>query len=182
MQGGHLLGNAILFFLVLLPVTRAALRNITIDDAQGDEVTGAKPIYTPPNQWYAISSQSRCDGICDPNPGIDEAYFSTWHVATGFPTEPSRIEFKFNGSAVFIYCILAGNARPNSQTHLSLLVDGVEMDTFHWIPTNNTPPFYYQVPVLSASALESRTHFVVVLSAVTAIDYSVIFFDFAVYR
>lgn len=100
--------SAFIFFIftILLLTTASTARNITIDDQQGDEVTGFQVIYYPNDRAWAQGSQ--CPGCAlQPNPSL--AMDGTWHDATWHGTEsggPWSFTLLFNGdySSLFAHC------------------------------------------------------------------------------
>ncbi|KAH7061892.1 hypothetical protein BKA62DRAFT_600041, partial [Auriculariales sp. MPI-PUGE-AT-0066] len=62
---------------LLFSLSRAALRNFTIDDTNGDEITGAKPLYGGGGTWRARTSQSDCS-ICAIHPDPAAMSARTW--------------------------------------------------------------------------------------------------------
>lgn len=56
-----------------LPITLANLINVTIDDRFGDEKTGTKIIYSPPDAW---NMGEQCSG-CTARPDSTQAYMGT---------------------------------------------------------------------------------------------------------
>ncbi|KAH7097532.1 hypothetical protein BKA62DRAFT_833232 [Auriculariales sp. MPI-PUGE-AT-0066] len=177
--------RAVLTLSLLLSLSCAALQNITIDDTYGDEKTGAKPSYTGGGEWHARSSQTECSD-CSINPDPKQMLNQTWHDATTFVyQDPSMVKFNITGSAVYIFCILAGGEGVYTQSHLSLEVDGIELDTFDWKGEKNSPEFQYKQLVLAAPALQAGTHSISVVSKHVTIGNVIlasgILFDYAIY-
>ena len=84
--------------LPLLPVARARLVNITVDDTNPDPLTGATFTYSPPGSWAMGGSCAPCLAKLDPS----KVYDATWRDATYDPTSPAKGEiqtavFQFNG-------------------------------------------------------------------------------------
>lgn len=80
----------VLGILILSLLTVAvALRNITIDDSFGDEITHIIPTYIPPSKWSFSG---------DAKPNASLAYNGTWHDTTSHPTDPDHgVSFSFTG-------------------------------------------------------------------------------------
>lgn len=67
-----------------LPTVHAGARNITIDDTNGDEVTGALPHYS--SGWSPGASCSSCWAKPDPSKAVDGTWHDTSAYTTGGPT------------------------------------------------------------------------------------------------
>lgn len=55
----------------------AILKNVTVDDTKGDELSGTMPTYLPTGDW----STGGCKG-CLAKPNASLAFDGTWHDAT----------------------------------------------------------------------------------------------------
>lgn len=99
----HPSGRAIHLLFILASIVghahfaRAVATNQTIDDTNGDSITGLKPIYEPPELWvgdFCISSD------CVP-PNKSEAFGGTFHTVNyGIYKQSSpqaRATLSFNG-------------------------------------------------------------------------------------
>jgi len=79
----------------------AALVNVTIDDTNGDPLTGAQFVYTPPTSWNIGQA---CVG-CTAHPDPELLYDQTWHDGTfnpvagsnNNPNQPIFATIDFNG-------------------------------------------------------------------------------------
>lgn len=117
-----------LFFAVLHPASTAyaALVNVTIDDTNGDSVTGLLPSYVASEDDW--NRQSGCSG-CWSHLDTSSVFDGTWHSATfdaGHATAKAvNISFTGNLSAVDFLCLLERschgvNAQEALSTHTSL--------------------------------------------------------------
>lgn len=82
-------------FLLFLAVTTEAtrLRNVTIDDQFGDEITHIAPTYSPSSKWRLAGT----GGYAKPNASL--AYKGTWHDSTQFAGHAAAIvNFGFTGT------------------------------------------------------------------------------------
>jgi hypothetical protein len=87
--------------LVLLHGVYGLVSNITVDDENGNEVTGAKPSFSPQESWIQCAN---CNG-CGATPSLALAFDHTWHDATyqvgiGNP-EPRVMSYTFSGAYGF---------------------------------------------------------------------------------
>ena len=70
--------------------TQGHLRNVTIDEHFGDEITHDAPIYQPPNKWKTSGGHA--------NPALSLAHDGTWHDATQYPRDGDiSMSFGFTG-------------------------------------------------------------------------------------
>ncbi|KAI0800516.1 hypothetical protein C8Q74DRAFT_421266 [Fomes fomentarius] len=115
----------ILFFLT---GCHALSMNRTIDDEYGDSVTGLVPQYSPPGAWHQGSTCGGCFVHLDPSQVLN----GTWHDAThnaGQP-EPRSITMRFNGTAVYVYNVLANQVSfADTLTNLTFALDGHQVGT-----------------------------------------------------
>lgn len=65
-------------FFPFFSAVSAVLVNVTIDDTQGDPLTGLQITYDPPGSW---KSSSGCVG-CESSPDGNLAHLQTWHEGT----------------------------------------------------------------------------------------------------
>jgi hypothetical protein len=86
----------ILLLLVLLRGVFALISNVTVDDEYGDEVTGAKPSYSPSADWSEGTNCTGCLALPDPS----FAYDHTWHDTTQDVADPAVrfVNYTFNGA------------------------------------------------------------------------------------
>ncbi|KAF8219325.1 hypothetical protein L208DRAFT_1427093 [Tricholoma matsutake] len=126
--------------------------NRTIDDTNGDSVTGAKPIYLP-----------RCAIQPDPN-----LAFVTWH---GLPLR----------TAIYVFFILPNTVGPGitTQTECNFTLDGQAAGNFFHAPSSSIE-LIYNALVFSSSNLMNTQHTLHI--STSGVDHSVfINFDYAIY-
>lgn len=72
-------------------------KNVTVDDTNGDQSTGAQVTYTPSENWSLGPSCPDCDAHPDPSQMLD----GTWHDTTFIPGETQsqglNASITFNG-------------------------------------------------------------------------------------
>ncbi|KIY43144.1 hypothetical protein FISHEDRAFT_62914 [Fistulina hepatica ATCC 64428] len=170
--------RGILLSLVLLFLkdqTCAKNANRTIDDAfEGD--SQARLTYSPSGYW---SNGDDCD-TCLVHPNKSKAYDGTWHDYSAFPTdtdyESAYMNASFEGSAVYIYCILANNATGAGTTaNYSFVVDGESSPIVFFHSADNTSEYYYNVLVYSNDTLGTGRHNVQLLPNIGKVDTLVLF-------
>ncbi|KAF8061019.1 hypothetical protein FPV67DRAFT_1512485 [Lyophyllum atratum] len=141
--------------------SQAALQNITIDDTFGDPLSGQKIVYQPAGAWNTIDCVP-----CTARPDTALAFNGTWHDGTfypapgsnDFPNTPLSASVTFNGTAVYVICILARTtATPFGDSNMTFVIDGNVADTFVK-PAPGTTGFDYNVTVYSNPSLEPGTH------------------------
>lgn len=88
-------------FLNVLQIVTAVEVNRTIDDTNGDSVTGAKPIYLP--RTGGVWAGPECGG-CAIQPDPNLAFDRTWTAATYHPQLGlTEIELAFTGEQPYIF-------------------------------------------------------------------------------
>ncbi|KAH7106632.1 hypothetical protein BKA62DRAFT_687716 [Auriculariales sp. MPI-PUGE-AT-0066] len=180
----------LLAFSLFFTAATAAFRNVTIDDTNGDEVTGEKPVYSGATDttWAAKVAGDDCAQCkSETKPDAAQMHMGTWHDSTAYVNQDAaKVEFTFTGTAVYIFATLpSDDVTGYTQNHLYLTVDGSRRDTFDYIPDNTTTGYRYQQNVMSALNLQSGSHTVTIVSNETAVgDYmmaSIFLFDYAIY-
>ncbi|KAJ7694651.1 hypothetical protein B0H17DRAFT_1009221, partial [Mycena rosella] len=114
-----------LYVLLLLqvPLSAAILSNRTIDDTNGDSVSGLLPVYSPAAHFSPNSNCPTCSVKLDPTQVFD----GTWHDSSQLPGgQPVSITLSFHGTAIYVFCVLA-NAVKNAITTSDFVftLDGV---------------------------------------------------------
>ncbi|RPD64703.1 hypothetical protein L226DRAFT_37398 [Lentinus tigrinus ALCF2SS1-7] len=173
----------LLLLWVLLRTTRVAgvLVNRTIDDELGDVTTGFIPTYSPLDKW---ARGDECTG-CDIHPGlvnVTQAFDQTWHDSTYHPGDPDHtIIFGFNGTALYVYHLLANtlnSGQTTTFTNLTFFMDGQYAGQFIH-ESDNTSDILYNVLVFNQTNLSHQRHsFKSVTNGPTA---ALILFDYAIY-
>ncbi|OCH92669.1 hypothetical protein OBBRIDRAFT_726328 [Obba rivulosa] len=148
------------FFTLLLryifPVS-AILRNVSIDDTYGDPTTGEHFVYTPAQAWNNSQTCDRC--ASDPDLGL--SFDQTWHEATT-PTNPfvtTNATVKFQGTALYVYCILSYFSQFWGNIDMTFYIDGEVHGSFVEYPPN-TPngTYHYSTLVFFTDALSQENH------------------------
>ncbi|XP_006457838.1 hypothetical protein AGABI2DRAFT_176416 [Agaricus bisporus var. bisporus H97] len=151
----------LLHLSALLQPVVAVLKNITIDDQNGDGVSGTFPIYAPGVAW----ANQDCAGCAI---GYDTAQLFR-HTATAATFMPDRgfssntVDFDFNGTAIYIFFTLFYNEGEvvTVNTECNFTVDN-EPPIFFSHSGDPTVPAHakrdYQVPVFSKEGLEYKPH------------------------
>ena len=161
-------------------ITLAALVNVTIDDAQGDLSTGSTPQYSPPSEW---AQGSKCP-LCHVTQHADasQAFGGTWHDSTYHPGQPpSVVQITFNGSAVYVYNMVA-NALSSTTTftNLTFVLDGTQVGEYEHVPENAPAPnFLYRTLVYRSDSLTPTSH--VLRMEAAGSNASLILFDYVIY-
>ncbi|KAI0658424.1 hypothetical protein C8Q70DRAFT_1055003 [Cubamyces menziesii] len=154
--------------------------NRSIDDENGDSVTGAKPSYLPDEGW---SQGAQCPG-CHVNPtlaDVSRAFDQTWHDGTYHPGQPDRtITVSFTGTAVFVYNLIANVIQyTTTLTNLSFSIDGTYMQQYMHVPDGSEEQILYSVLVFSHTGLANQPHTLEMRAA--GLNDSLILFDVVLY-
>ncbi|KZV96328.1 hypothetical protein EXIGLDRAFT_733472 [Exidia glandulosa HHB12029] len=173
--------------LPLVTVTTASIQNITIDDANGDEVTGEVPSYYG-NGWNARSASTPCTG-CVSQPDGQLFWNHTWHDQSAAyspdasPPIPSNFSFRFSGKSVWIYCTLPGSDIKASTRLQFYLDNNAEPDsTFDYVPPDGSTYAYNQAVYGTTSLLDGE-HTMLVSNLVSQESlWTLLLFDYAVYQ
>ncbi|KAH9842687.1 uncharacterized protein C8Q71DRAFT_733970 [Rhodofomes roseus] len=162
--------------LLLIPHASSIACNRTIDDTDGDSVTGVHPRYS--SYWNDGPS---CSG-CSAQPEADETFHGTWHDTTsnnpmGSPAH--NVSISFQGTAIWVYCVVP-NYILNADTlvNIDFTLDGEFSNTYTHSP-EQSDTYDYNVTVYSNTTLKNIKHTLVL----TAKDDSpsIILFDWAMY-
>ncbi|EJD35799.1 hypothetical protein AURDEDRAFT_130433 [Auricularia subglabra TFB-10046 SS5] len=179
----------LLTLLSLTSLASSRLVNITIDDTYGDPRTGALPVYASDDPWKARRLGDGCT-TCGAQPDGTRARNGTWHDKTTFANQsPSTVTVSFNGTNIYIYCILVNNiGLTNQDTRLSFELDGVASHPFFHPANLSSFGFLYDQLVYASETLSAGVHSVTVTNAASSgYSYggensgSIILFDYAVY-
>jgi len=170
-----------LFCFELLPRhVSATLVNITVDDSAID--TGATRIsYAPQLEWNIGNNCSAC--TARPNP--QQAFAGTWHDST-FPQGGGEADLKtasleFNGSAIYVYCILARSfTSPDGNSDMTFFLDGQDVGKFSLSPSGDSN-YDYNVPVYSNNSIPPGAHSFTLQNGQIGGAKSLILLDFFVY-
>ncbi|KAH9912312.1 uncharacterized protein BXZ73DRAFT_107513 [Epithele typhae] len=154
--------------------------NRTIDDYYGDSVTGVVPIYKPTAEW---ADGNTCDAcyVNSSNVDISKVFKGTWHDSTWYPvnTGERSITLTFNGTAVWVYMILANQIQSTSTTtNLAFSLDEIPRGKFMH-PPDKTNDVLYQQLVFEKTGLALQTHSLEITG--TGNEASLMLFDNVVY-
>ncbi|KAF8186910.1 hypothetical protein K438DRAFT_1595870 [Mycena galopus ATCC 62051] len=152
----------------------AAFSNRTIDDTNGDPITGFLPVYAPEAQWNVGQN---CSG-CLVQPDVGQLFDYTWHDTTqGASGVPSSVTLNFTGTAIYLFSVVP-NTIPFATTlvNLNFTLDGAPIGTYTHVPDDSSN-ILYSVPVLSSQNLTNGAHTLVAETA----GNSVFLFDYAMY-
>ncbi|KAJ7650803.1 hypothetical protein FB45DRAFT_732028 [Roridomyces roridus] len=170
-------GAVLLFihFLLASSVYAQKLTNRTIDDTNGDSVTGAVPVYTPEAVWDGPS----CNG-CAILPNRAQTFDGTYHAATynsglrdmeismsftgASPCSSRSLAIKrFAGVAIYVFFILANHVADGitTTTAANFSIDGTYRGTFNHTPSTSTD-FEFDALVFAQTGLENATHTLVI--------------------
>ncbi|EPT00090.1 hypothetical protein FOMPIDRAFT_1123150 [Fomitopsis schrenkii] len=171
--------GALVYFTLQWLLVSASATNRTIDDTYGDPVTQFQVAYTA--NWNPGQS---CTG-CAVQPDPSQAFDGTWHDTTSNnpnSTSPHSATLKFNGTAIWVYCILANTAGTGVTifTNASFELDGAIAGTYEHDPAPSQGPFLYNISVFSKTELSMAEH-TLVMTAVQGSEPSLLLFDYAVY-
>ncbi|OSX63600.1 hypothetical protein POSPLADRAFT_1139596 [Postia placenta MAD-698-R-SB12] len=122
-------------FLLLAHVAFAKLTNRTIDDENGDSVTGLQPVYAPASGAWNYGPT--CSG-CYVQPDVDDCFDHSWHDVTASPTdpEPRNITLTFNGTAIWVFGVVPNNVLyATTFVNISFELDGHTVGTFSHLPS-----------------------------------------------
>ncbi|KAF8891354.1 hypothetical protein BD779DRAFT_1670970 [Infundibulicybe gibba] len=151
--------------------------NRTIDDTNGDSVTGARPIYLPNGPWGGAG----CKG-CAIQPDPSRAHNGTWTAATFHPELMNMsISFEFQGTAVYVFFINANTqaAGVTTLTECDFYVDGTYSSSYQHAPTASTE-LDYNVLAFSATDLVNSDHTISIITANKSYS-TFLNFDYATY-
>ncbi|KAF7298894.1 hypothetical protein MIND_00837400 [Mycena indigotica] len=170
----------VVHFLSAWLVTKilAASTNRTIDDTNGDSMTGAIPVYQP-NESGVWAGPS-CVG-CAIVPDTSLAHDGTWSAATyNAGLGIMNISMDFTGTAVYVFFILANfqDEGITTTTKASFSVDGVQRGTFDHVPSDSFELQYDQL-VFAETGLANTPHRLVVWTVADTDIY--VNFDYALY-
>ncbi|KAK0184715.1 hypothetical protein F5146DRAFT_987590 [Armillaria mellea] len=174
-----------LFLLLHFAVARK-LKNYTIDDTFGDELTGVKVQYTPygqpENESVPVWNNAlQCSG-CAIVPDTSLAMNRTW---TGATYDQSltymSAELTFHGTAIYIYLIVSNYPQGTglvSDVLCDFRMDGEIVGSYNH-PTDGTYRFEYNVLAYSNSSLNDVHHTFRIETMGTQLSY--VIFDYALY-
>ena len=166
--------------------TAGASVNRTIDDQQGDSITGVVPVFLPSKAWNIGQTCTIC--AFRPNDPIDVSavFDGTWHDTTHIgATDPKTIQINFTGHAVYVYHILPNYLIEGivTSTNLAFYIDNEIVGLYNYTPTGTSPdtipPIHYRVPVYANDSLAEGEH--TLLIGASGETETLILFDYVVY-
>ncbi|KIM84656.1 hypothetical protein PILCRDRAFT_391863 [Piloderma croceum F 1598] len=148
-------------WLIFVERTWTALVDVTIDDTYGDPNTGAQIMYMPDN-WNNGTSCSACTA----HPASSQTYLGTWHDNTWNPpansTEAAEVQTAsaaFNGSAVYIFCIIAHSlVSPDGNTNMTFYIDDETVGHYALLPSGAQPTYSYNINVYLNTSVPPGQH------------------------
>ncbi|KAK7450641.1 hypothetical protein VKT23_012951 [Stygiomarasmius scandens] len=157
----------ILVWLILLGLALAKLQNFTIDDNvnhANQTLNGAFITYSPPHLWQLGNT---CGG-CAAHPDSGKAHNGTWHDSTfyppsekspiGVPNQPLNATVTFNGTSIYVFCILANaETKPDGDSDMLFFIDGENTKNFT-MGAPGTSGYEYNVPVYVNEDLSPGFH------------------------
>ncbi|KAH6902734.1 hypothetical protein BKA70DRAFT_1304390 [Coprinopsis sp. MPI-PUGE-AT-0042] len=147
----------LLLFSLLFCTTQGAIVNRTIDDWFGDSETGVRPVFLPTgNTW----KDEQCTD-CAINPDTGRAFQGTYTAATyGKDGDPISITMDFEGTAIYVFFILANNGGDGitTETQCSFTIDGGSSTSFSHVPNLSTRTILYDQLVFSRTGLSNSKH------------------------
>ncbi|KAJ3542872.1 hypothetical protein NM688_g5928 [Phlebia brevispora] len=187
--------SPLIFVLPLLQLflssvfVEAALQNVTVDDTNGDPLTGASINYTPASDWNVGNGCKTCAAAPDASSAKD----ATWHDATYDPNstvsaekDVQQVQFNFTGTAIYVYGIQCHLMADLLDCHadMEFLIDGEKMSqTYTFTPDNpGTNTYTYNVLLYGNDSLSSGPHSIVVQNGVQSDNTSsLILLDYMIY-
>lgn len=171
--------SAILFVLSFLAcltirLVSAELRNVTIDDAS------PAVDYYPLSEWNA--RPGACSS-CQADPDASQAYDGTWHDTSYDPGQsaaPLNATLTFNGSAVYVYCIIShSSGDPDGNTDLHFMIDDDVVGSTN-IPPTGLSTYSYNYLVYSGQ-FPMGQHTLTVVNGQDGGPWSMILLDYIIY-
>ncbi|KAI0354714.1 hypothetical protein OH77DRAFT_483639 [Trametes cingulata] len=184
----RLLYGTIIVVSFFTPLVLVAARSVnrTIDDQNGDSVTGTQPDFWPgpgvdPNStWIQGIDCVHCSMLPHKVVDVSQTFDGTWHDSTYHPGNPDRgLTASFTGTAVYVFFLIPNFVQYTTTfTNLSFTIDGTYMNQFVHNP-DSTSTILYQVPVFTATSLSNTAHTIEIrASGPTA---SILLFDYMAY-
>jgi hypothetical protein len=178
------LGPGALFFLslswIFLAPVAATIVNRTIDDTFGDSQTGQLVTYLPAT--VGVWEDETCAG-CAIRPSVLQAFKNTYTAATYNPgLENMNITMQFNGTAIYVFFILANNAGDGitTLTLANFTLDGNPPQLFQHAPDLTTTDILFNQLAFAQTNLINAPHTLVI--STSGVDTNVyVNFDYAIY-
>ena len=174
------LTHIVLYILSLSLFSWNALGNLvnrTIDDTEGDSVSGQTVTYFPATPDGAPWATPNCP-VCAIKPDLQQAFDGTYRAATWYPVNDTMgISTKFNGelkfcfnheplsirssgTALYVFFILVNNIGSDitTLTIANFTLDEGEPELFQHIPDPLNSDILYKQPVFIRENLENMEH------------------------
>ncbi|KAJ7651144.1 hypothetical protein FB45DRAFT_780465 [Roridomyces roridus] len=168
--------SSVLLLFLLASTNAQTFTNRTIDDTNGDSVTGVVPTYTPSSVWAGPS----CQG-CAILPDTSKVFDGTYHAATYHADLGSfAISMDFTGVAIYVYFILANDEGQGvtTTTAANFSIDGTVQGDFTHVPSATTD-VEFNALAFSHTGLSNETHSLLITTEGAGDLY--INFDYAIY-
>ncbi|KAK0200663.1 hypothetical protein DFS33DRAFT_1386584 [Desarmillaria ectypa] len=142
-----------ILFLAFATV-QAKLVNVTVDDRN------AAVTYTPSDAWADGTNCEACTAKLD----TDKLVHGTWHDSTFQPgdKEPHRVSVSFNGTAIYVDCILAkstSNPPLIGHSDMRFFIDGALVGRFgRDISNDSTWTYSYGDTVYANTSIPAGLH------------------------
>ncbi|KAK0445642.1 uncharacterized protein EV420DRAFT_922138 [Desarmillaria tabescens] len=139
---------------VAFVAVQAKLVNVTVDD-QNLSLT-----YTPSDAWVDGTDCEACTAKLD----TDRLVRGTWHDSTFQPgdKEPHRVSVSFNGTAIYVDCILVkstSNPPLNGHSDMRFFIDGALVGRFaRDIANDSTSTYEYGSTVYANTCIPAGLH------------------------
>lgn len=173
-----------LLLLFSLSVATARLVNRTIDDENGDSVTGVKPVYLPTvdpdSNWQQGATCTSCHLLPKRDIDLLQTIDGTWHDSTYTPGDLAHtINTPFSGTAIYVFFIVP-NTVANTITYVNLtfLIDNKFSNSYEHIP-DATSTILYNTLVFHATNLTNTEHNIEVRAS--GANSSLLMFDYMLY-
>ncbi|EIW63910.1 uncharacterized protein TRAVEDRAFT_103850, partial [Trametes versicolor FP-101664 SS1] len=158
--------------------------NRTIDDQNGDSVSGAKPTYgpsiDPASNWTQGANCTSCHLL--PNKVIDvsQVFDGTWHDSTYHPGDPDHtVDAAFTGTAVYVFFIVPNFVQSTTTlVNVSFSIDGTFYGKYEHIPDTSSTVLYNQL-VFHTTDLVNADHTIEIRASGS--NASLILFDNMIY-
>lgn len=140
-------------FLAIFAV-QAKLVNVTLDDRD----TGL--IYTPSGAWADGTDCEACTAKLE----TDKLVNGSWHESTFQPgdKEPHKVSVSFNGTAIYVDCILAKSTTDpplNGHSDMRFFIDGTLVGRFAQdISNDSTSTYEYGTTVYANTSIPAGLH------------------------
>ncbi|KAF9463808.1 hypothetical protein BDZ94DRAFT_1308514 [Collybia nuda] len=141
--------------------------SVTVDDSSPDPRTGKSIAYSPASAWNSATVCQKGPGKCTAAPNKDTLNEGTWHESTfnpvdnssnDFPNTPLTATVQFDGTAVYVYCVLAlTTSGPSGNSDMTFVIDNKVVGNFVK-PAPNSPGYQYNALVYSNELLPPGPH------------------------